>query len=377
MSNKEIIEVAFQGLICRRPVQAENFKRRCHSKDPLYCPGCAKIHTRHTQMIIWSGLNRNRELSVQNVEIDANHDFYFVTLTAPSFGKVHRVNKSSSTPTPCACKKKHVATDACASTPINPSKYDYRGQILWNVWSNDLYKRTQERLMRRLPGTEMCSVRELQVRGVVHYHILIRVPKGVGKKKTMKEIRGMKTHSIVKDGETYTWGYQGFDAKQVKIDGENLSKTVWYLSKLVGYTTKNIGVSENLFEKPKLEFMQMLREVGKTVRCHRRNCEGEACKESAHEDLGIHGYQFTQTSGWSFFGYTYSSLQEAMRVRAEALAAESDDPEAFQKALDRDYNHLPIIARLEMEDIIGQENLQQVNPSRKAFSERWAQNWIS
>lgn len=377
MSIKEVIEAAENMLICSRPVDTDGFKRRCHSKDPLYCPGCAKIHTRHTQMIIWSGLNRNRELSVQNVEIDGNYDFYFVTLTAPSFGSVHRVNKSSSTPTPCACKKKHLATDACGSTPINPTKYNYRGQILWNVWSNDLYRRTQERLRRRLPGTEMCSVRELQVRGAVHYHILIRVPKGTGKKKTMKEIRGMRKHAIVKNGETYTWGALGFDAKQVKIDGENLSKTVWYLSKLVGYTTKNIGVSENLGEKPKLEFMQKLREVGATVKCHKSDCKGAECAETAHVDLGLHGHQFTQTDGWSFFGYTYASLQKAMRERAEAIAAESDDPEAYQKALDRDYHHIPIIEQLRMADIIGEDKLQQVNPKRKALAERWAQAWIS
>ena len=193
----------------------------------------------------------------------------------------------------------------------------------------------------------------------------------------MKEIRGMKKHFIVKDGNIYTWGTLGFDAQRVKIDGDNFGKTVWYLSKLVGYTTKNIGVSENLSEKPKLEFMQKLREVGATVKCHKSDCQGAECTEHAHVDLGLHGHQFTQTSGWSFFGYTYASLQKAMRERAEAIAAESDDPEAYQKALERDYNHIPIIEQLHMADIIGKDKLQQVNPKRKALAERWAQAWIS
>lgn len=377
MISKEQVEDLKQRLICQRMVDVNGVKRRCHSKDPSYCAGCAKIHTRHTKFIIWSGITEKWEPSAQEIEIDGNHNLYFVTLTAPTFGKVHRVDSSSNNPTPCTCdKRQHVSTDTCASTPIDSSRYRYREQVLWNVWSNDLYRRTQEKLTRRLPGAEMCSVREPQKRCVVHYHILVRVPANISRKKAMKELRRMRMHTVEHDGETYGWGRQ-MDVQRVETDSENVAKAIWYISKLVGYTTKTIGVTVSGRSEEMDEFTKKLREVGATVKCHKSNCKGSECTEKAHEDFGFHGHQFTQTDGWSFSGLTYKSLQEEMQAYAEAKAAESDDPDAYQKAMIIDFNRYGIIAEFEMANIIGEEQLHQVSKERKASAKRWAKAWLS
>ena len=312
---------------------------------------------------------------VTEVEIDANHTFYFVTLTAPSFGSVHRLDKHGTNPTKCSCKKTHDATDPYVSTPIDTSRYRYREQVLWNVWSNDLYKRTQEKLRKVLPGAEMCSIREPQKRGVVHYHILVRVPATVPQKEAIKALKGMRKHSITRMGDKYEWGRQ-VDVKRVKTDGDDLQKTVSYISKLVGYTTKSLGITENVFSEPAMKFAKKLREVGATVKCHKRNCEGSECTSEAHTELGFHGQEFTQTDGWSFFGVTYKSLREKAQAYAETQAAGSDDPDAYQKALQRDHNHYPQIARLEMEDAIGEANLHKVYEARKASAERMLDSWL-
>lgn len=377
MTAKELAEAARAHTRCDGGIRTYDGRHRirCKQKDPGKCHGCSTIHRRHTKIIIWSGINKNRELSTQNVEIDGNHSFYFVTLTAPSFGSVHKLDKHSSNPTKCACGITHDAKDPYVSTPIDTSRYRYREQVLWNVWSNDLYKRTQEKLRKVLPGAEMCSIREPQKRGVVHYHVLVRVPATVPQKEAIKALKGMRKHSITRMGNKYEWGRQ-VDVKRVKTDGDDLQKTVSYISKLVGYTTKSLGITENVFSKPAMKFAKKLREVGATVKCHRRDCEGSECTSEAHTELGFHGQEFTQTDGWSFFGYTYKSLREEMKAYAEAQAAGSDDPDAYQKALQRDFNHYPQIAKLEMEDAIGEANLHKVYEARKASAERMLNSWL-
>ena len=65
-----------------------------------------------------------------------------------------------------------------------------------------------------------------------------------------------------------------------------------------------------------------------------------------------------------------------MKAYAEAQAAGSDDPDAYQKALQRDFNHYPQIAKLEMEDAIGEANLHKVYEARKASAERMLNSWL-
>lgn len=377
MSNKELTETLWTRTRCNGGIRTYDgrHKIRCNSKDPGKCHGCSTIHRRHTQFIIWSGINKNWAPAATEVEIDGNHSFYFVTLTAPSFGKVHKLDKHSTNPTKCSCGNTHDATDAFVSTPIDTNRYRYREQVLWNVWSNDLYRRTQEKLRTVLPDAEMCSIREPQKRGVVHYHILVRVPATVPRKEAIKALKGMRKHSITRMGDKYGWGSQ-VKVDPIKTDGDDLQKTVNYISKLVGYTTKSLGITENVFSKPAMKFAKKLREAGATVKCHKRNCQGAECTNEAHTELGFHGQEFTQTDGWSLFGVTYKSLREEMKAYAEAKAAESDDPDAYQKALQRDFNHYPMIAKLEMEDAIGKENVSKVAEARRASAERMLDSWL-
>lgn len=335
--------------------------RRCWNKSPDICPGCSNLHRLHTKLIIWSGINENSaQEESSEVIVSGNYEYYFLTLTAPSFGKVHRVDKSSPIPTPCTCdKKKHVSTDTCGSTPIDISHYRYKEQVLWNFYSNDLWTRTQQRLRRRYKNKiETAYVREPQKRGTVHYHVIVKVPKEFDQAQIMKELEQLRTVTLTIDGYVYKWGTQ-HKVEPVKTDSENIGKTVAYISKLVGYTTKAIGLVETIDSPEKQEFTRRLRRAAHKIACEKgEKCEGKKCSSKTHANIGFHGQQFGYTTGWSFLGYTYSSLREDMRIRAEMIAlAEGRDLNEPNYRMEAEANNHARRSRAEMVETIGKENL--------------------
>jgi hypothetical protein len=109
-----------------------------------------------------------------------------VTLTAPSFGRVHTIRDRDGS---CACHRRHAPDDPVIGTPIDPDAYQYEGQVMWNHLAPRLWKRTAQAVRRSLARElgiprrklgERASVRfvkaaEFQRRGVVHFHVVIRV----------------------------------------------------------------------------------------------------------------------------------------------------------------------------------------------------------
>lgn len=338
--------------------------RRCWNKSPDICPGCSDIHRLHTKRIIWDGINEKSEQEEIEVIVSGNYEYYFLTLTAPTFGKVHRVDKSSSNPTPCTCKKKwHVSTETCGSTPIDISHYRYKEQILWNFYSNDLWTRTQQRLRRRYKNKiETAYVREPQKRGTVHYHVIVRVPKEFDQAQIMKELEQLREVTLTIDGYIYKWGTQA-KVEHVKTDSESIGKTIAYISKLVGYTTKAIGLVETIDSPEKQEFTRRLRRAAHKIVCEKgEKCEGKNCSSKTHANIGFHGQQFGHTKSWGFTGKTYSSQREEMRIRAEEMAqAEGRDLNEPNYRMEAEANNHARRSMEEMKAVIGEENLHKVD----------------
>ena len=126
----------------------------------------------------------------------------FATLTAPSFGVVHhRVTSRSGTLKPCRprrdkptcrhgralwCNHLHHEHDRRIGQPLCLDCYDHTHQAVWNYACPQLWDRTITRLRRlirhQLGPTLAARVRiryakvaEVQARGVIHLHALIRV----------------------------------------------------------------------------------------------------------------------------------------------------------------------------------------------------------
>ncbi|WP_432929137.1 replication initiator [Microbispora sp. CA-135349] len=166
---------------------------RCGNRRASRCPSCAELYRRDTFHLIRAGLIGGTKGVPETVR---THPRVFATLTAPSFGPVHRGPNKHGTPQVChprrsgpACFERHAADDPRIGQPLDPDTYDYVGHVLWNAHAGDLWRRFTIYLRRHLAGAagmsqaafnrqvkiSFAKVAEYQARGVVHFHAIIRL----------------------------------------------------------------------------------------------------------------------------------------------------------------------------------------------------------
>ncbi|GGY02518.1 plasmid replication initiator protein [Streptomyces anandii JCM 4720] len=127
-----------------------------------------------------------------------NRPRLFVTLTAPSFGPVHRAGErcrprrdggACEHGRPLGCGTEHAATDPLIGQPLCPDCYDYNGHVLWHAHASKLWDRFVIDVRRRLASSvglvqsgfadharlSFARVAEYQKRAAVHVHAVIRL----------------------------------------------------------------------------------------------------------------------------------------------------------------------------------------------------------
>ncbi|MFC7598025.1 replication initiator [Terrabacter sp. GCM10028922] len=185
----------------------------CGNRRASECPACARTYARDTFELIRAGAVGGKTVP----DTVAVNPMLFVTLTAPSFGHVHRAPKPGQPVVRCrprdtakvcehgrpiGCMASHDASDALVGQPICPDCYDYQGHVVWQWWAPELWRRFTIALSRRLaralgvtetrrrptkrrpiPPPALCDVAsvqyakvaEYQTRGLIHFHGLIRL----------------------------------------------------------------------------------------------------------------------------------------------------------------------------------------------------------
>lgn len=168
----------------------------CGNRRASRCEACAYLHAVDTFVVVVTGLAGGKGVPVSV----AGHPRVFVTLTAPSFGAVHRARTDG----PChpsqaaevcehgasrGCLGRHDASDPLVGTPLCAGCYDYTHAVLWNAHASRLWNEFTRRLRFRigsvaglsrseLPGHVRMSyakVAEFQRRGAIHLHAVIRL----------------------------------------------------------------------------------------------------------------------------------------------------------------------------------------------------------
>ncbi|WP_344167732.1 replication initiator [Pilimelia columellifera] len=198
--------------------------KACGNRRHTVCPSCARTYQNDAYQLIRAGLIGGKGVP----ETVARHPATFATFTAPSFGPVHAHKVSKHTcrnrkrcdcrPDPCrprrpedirlcqhgrpmVCFARHERGDTRIGTPVCADCYDYEHQVVWNLSSGELWRRTKQaadRHLRRLCRTRGIpfvvvytnsgkarylspvrlshgKVAEFQRRGVVHFHALLRL----------------------------------------------------------------------------------------------------------------------------------------------------------------------------------------------------------
>ncbi|MFD1932064.1 replication initiator [Nonomuraea mangrovi] len=172
----------------------------CGNRRASRCPACSATYKDDTYHLIISGLRGGKGVP----EDVSTHPRVFATFTAPSFGAVHAHREKNGKTLPCrprcdfpvcvhgrpeSCGARHDRDDPQAGQPLCASCYDYEGAVLWNAHAGRLWReftKTVPSVFARLLGVSRTDLRgmlrvsyakvaEYQVRGLVHFHAVIRL----------------------------------------------------------------------------------------------------------------------------------------------------------------------------------------------------------
>ncbi len=241
--------------------------KACGSRRETLCPPCASLYRGDAFALVAAGLRGGKGVP----ETIGDHPAVLLTLTAPSFGPVHRQqNTGSCHPTgprcphgrALTCALRHKETDELLGQALCSDCYDYEGAVLFNAGVSELWRRTTIYAVRALGSLLGLSARsaakqlrlsyvkvvEFQRRGSVHVHALVRAdvpgeelgdrPDGINGTilATALQIAARKVSAPVPgmNGRRLAWGEQ-IDAAVI-TDAENgRRRAAAYLAK---YATK-------------------------------------------------------------------------------------------------------------------------------------------
>ena len=159
----------------------------CKDRRAAVCPSCSRLYQADAWQLVAAGIRGGKGVSPDVVA----HPQLFVTLTAPSFGPVHRSDPSAERARPCrprrsagvcphgrslSCTRRHGADDPVVGEPLCPECFDYRGAVLWNAHVSALWARTSHRLYREVARTAELSTRAAAVGRPALLHQGGRVP---------------------------------------------------------------------------------------------------------------------------------------------------------------------------------------------------------
>ncbi|MBD0736155.1 plasmid replication initiator protein [Streptomyces sp. CBMA29] len=168
---------------------------RCRNRRTSVCAPCSREHSGDTFHLVRAGLLGGKGTPTRVVE----HPRLFVTLTAPSFGAVHRAGPERCRPRrdggecehgrPGDCGKVHADGDRLIGQPLCRECYDYPAHALWHAHAGELWNRTCRAIRRHLATAagigqaalnehlrvSFAKVVEYQRRGAVHVHAVIRL----------------------------------------------------------------------------------------------------------------------------------------------------------------------------------------------------------
>ncbi|MFF3931547.1 replication initiator [Streptomyces hirsutus] len=167
---------------------------RCRNRRATVCPACSRLHAGDTYHLVRAGL-----LGGKNIPATVRHrPRLFITLTAPSFGPVHRTGErcrprrdggTCEHGRPVGCGLAHAPDAPVVGEPLCPDCYDYTAHVLWHAHASKLWDRFVIDVRRRLASSaglvqsrfadharlSFARVAEYQKRAAVHVHAVVRL----------------------------------------------------------------------------------------------------------------------------------------------------------------------------------------------------------
>ncbi|MFE1072977.1 replication initiator [Streptomyces sp. NPDC058783] len=158
------------------------------------CSACSRLHAGDTFHLVRAGLIGGKSVPTT---VRARPRL-FNTLTAPSFGAVHRSGQACRPRRdggacehgrPLGCGTVHAPDASAAGQPLCPDCYDYTGHVLWHAHASKLRDRIVIDVRRRLASStgvvqsrfaqharlSFARIAEYQKRAAVHVHAVVRL----------------------------------------------------------------------------------------------------------------------------------------------------------------------------------------------------------
>jgi hypothetical protein len=170
---------------------------RCGNRRADVCPSCSRVYAADMFHLIRCGVAGGKGVPGEV----ADNPLVFATLTAPSFGAVHtaassagRCHPRSGKQAACphggiqSCMRRHADDDPRLGQPLCWECYDYASHVVWQWWAPELWRRftialrraiakhlrVKPQMLHELVTVQYAKVAEFQLRGVVHFHALMR-----------------------------------------------------------------------------------------------------------------------------------------------------------------------------------------------------------
>lgn len=292
---------------CARPYEAKpGVWVRRGSRLKGQCESCAELYRGD-----WAAIARSGIFDSDGQVVDG-YRYAFLTMTAPSFGKVDENGAA-----------------------LDPMTYDYLGQVAWNYASSALWRATLHRLHRQFSGLAYFAVIEAQRRGVRHYHVVLRIP--MGEAPVFPELIGRiaRAATTQHDGTVIEWGTQ-LDCRYIsgatEAEQSEMAQTIWYVSKALGYALKSVDEDDLALDvgarhSPHVNHLRALASAARNdLWCSRCPVNGPRnCTAPVHGNFGsstqvvLYARGSKSRPSWSFVGLTRTRQREerAAWMRAE------------------------------------------------------------
>lgn len=359
-------------------VEQSSLRISCKDRRHVVCPSCSYLYRTDAWILVSTGLVGGKGTP----EAVGGHHRLFITVTAPSFGSVHtikarggcvgRANQAPANPRDVCdhgrarvCGIRHEEGSSELGRPLCDRCFDYESAVLWNAHTSKLWNNTiltirrslasagglNQRNLKSVAQVHYLKVAEMQRRGLVHFHLILRAdgPGDVGEPTsewlTIELLRQVVSQAIRKsvavssEGQVFQWGRR-LDVQELGIESNNGAAVSSYLAKYVTKTTDGSTELahrftsrrqiENLVDDPHLRTLA----VTSWNLANRPELERFHLRDRANS-FGFTGLPITKSRNYST---TFTALRET-RAAFMAKRNESDPIEGSFRYEGRGYDN--------------------------------------
>lgn len=260
----------------------------CKTRRETRCRPCAETYRGDARQLIRAGIEGGKGVP----ETVSGHPAVFLTLTAPSFGTVHRASDSrchAGRPGRCGhgrplhCLQRHEERDEIVGSALCMECYDYEAAVMFNATAGELWRRVTiyarrhlayvlgmtERELKGLVRLSYLKVAELQRRGVVHLHVLVRadaaeaevapppmvITTDVLAEALVRAVRAVRVERVLV-GEALTVSF-GKQLTVDRVDSSSVRGIASYLAKYLSKSASDSGALDHRLREGEIEYLHL------------------------------------------------------------------------------------------------------------------------